>query len=195
MQQGLILTAYILFHEQVMTREHSLQFPRVQNSVQQDPQMGVSACKLLQTGLWSRYNFPLSVVQISMWKHPHTEKCEDYIKWLYLSAIVHHHKHTYTGKKAHQGNILFVIWSKLHTMSLSITLSIPTIRFLIHKWSGLSSLSWYTKLHTTTMSPLNIFSLKNNLAGWFFLFPLFSKPKSCKFPFLRFEAWIVRERE
>jgi len=125
----------------------------------------------------------------------HREKCEDYIKWLYLSAIDHHHKHTYTGKKAHQGNILFVIWSKLHTMYLSITLSIPTIRFLIHKWSGLSSLSWYTKLHTTTMSPLNIFSLKNNLAGWFFLFPLFSKPKSCTFPFLRFEAWIERERE
>jgi hypothetical protein len=22
----------------------------------------------------------ISVVQISMWKHPHTEKCEDYIK-------------------------------------------------------------------------------------------------------------------
>jgi hypothetical protein len=51
MQQGLIITTYILFHEQVMTREHSLQFPRVQNSVQQDPQMGVSARKLLQTGL------------------------------------------------------------------------------------------------------------------------------------------------
>ncbi len=84
---------------------------------------------------------------------------------------------------------------KLHTMYLSITLSIPTIRFLIHKWSGLSSLSWYTKLHTTTMSPLNIFSLKNNLAGWFFLSPLFSKPKSCTFPFLRFEGWIARERE
>jgi hypothetical protein len=57
MQQGLILTAYILFHEQVMTREHWLQFPQVQNSVQEDPQMGVSARKLLQTSLWSRYHF------------------------------------------------------------------------------------------------------------------------------------------